>query len=226
MPGAFPYRPKFVDIRVRPPKPGEEEAQAEPDVHTLKPGERPCDHAGCRSAAAARAPKSREMMNEHYWFCAPHAAEYNKSWNYFAGMSDDQVAAWREDDVKTGGRPTWQFKAGRFSREAAAFAARFGSGAAGKGAGAYGDAYNLFGQGGAGPRRATEPARKLGNLESRALAELDLEASADGPAIRARYLDLVKRFHPDSNGGDRSAETKLQRVIKAYKTLQKGKLTA
>ena len=35
----------------------------------------------------------------------------------------------------------------------------------------------------------------------------------------------MKRFHPDSNGGDRSAEDKLTRVIKAYKTLQKAKLT-
>lgn len=223
MPGAFPYRPKFVDIRVRPPKPGEETARPD-DVHTLKPGERPCDHAGCPTPATARAPKSRDMMTEHYWFCAPHAAEYNKGWNYFAGMSDEQVAAWREDEAKTGGRPTWQFKAGRMSREAAAFAARFGSGAAAKGAGAYADAYNLFGQGGADPKRAAEAGRKLGNLESKALAELDLDSGADAPAIRARYLDLVKRFHPDSNGGDRSAETKLQSVIRAYKTLQKAKL--
>ena len=40
--------------------------------------------------------------------------------------------------------------------------------------------------------------------------------------IRARYKDLLKRCHPDMNGGDRSAEHKLQRVIKAYKTLQKA----
>jgi curved DNA-binding protein CbpA len=39
-----------------------------------------------------------------------------------------------------------------------------------------------------------------------------------------RYLELVKRCHPDANGGDRSAEHKLQRVIRAYKTLQKAKL--
>ncbi len=42
--------------------------------------------------------------------------------------------------------------------------------------------------------------------------------------IKARYIDLVKRCHPDTNGGDRSAEHKLQRVIKAYKTLQKAKI--
>ena len=56
----------------------------------------------------------------------------------------------------------------------------------------------------------------------RPLAELDLEESADKAAIRARYAELVKRCHPDANGGDRSAEQRLQRVLKAYKTLQKA----
>ena len=219
---AFRYKPKFVDIRIRPPKPEEDEAQRP----GLKPGERGCDHPGCLSPATARAPKARQLMDEFYWFCAPHAAEYNKGWNFFAGMSDDQVASFQETESKTGGRPTWQFKAGRLSREAAAFAAKFGSGASGKGAGAYADAFDVFGRGGAGPKPGAEPAgRKLGNLERKALGELDLGGEADGPAIRARYLDLVKRFHPDSNGGDRSAEDKLTRVIRAYKTLQKAKLT-
>jgi DnaJ-class molecular chaperone len=42
--------------------------------------------------------------------------------------------------------------------------------------------------------------------------------------IRRRYTELLKRCHPDANGGDRSAEHKLQRVIKAFRTLQKAKL--
>jgi DnaJ-class molecular chaperone len=61
-------------------------------------------------------------------------------------------------------------------------------------------------------------------MERGALAELDLSDEAQGPEIRARYTELVKRCHPDANGGDRSAESRLQRVIKAYKTLQKAKL--
>ena len=43
-------------------------------------------------------------------------------------------------------------------------------------------------------------------------------------AIRARYIELVKRCHPDANGGDRSAEHKLQRVIKAYQALRKANM--
>jgi len=53
---------------------------------------------------------------------------------------------------------------------------------------------------------------------------MNLDASATSPVIRARYTELVKQCHPDANGGDRSAEHKLQRVIKAYKTLQKSGL--
>jgi hypothetical protein len=98
MPGAFQYRPKFVDIRVKPPKADEPDAE---DVNALKPGERACDHAGCRRAATARAPKSREMMNEHYWFCQEHAAEYNRNWNFFAGMSEGEMRAFQKDELFT-----------------------------------------------------------------------------------------------------------------------------
>jgi hypothetical protein len=221
MSGAFQYRPKFKDIRIRPPKPGEEEPAAN-DGLGLKPGQRPCEWAGCRAAATSRAPKSRDMLNEHYWFCQNHAGEYNRSWDFFAGMNEAQVRAAQEARM-VGDRPTWQFKASRFSREAAAFAAKMGSGAPNKGAGTYADPLGVFS---ASQARAEKPApsRRLGRLEQRAMDELDLEAGADGPAIRSRYLELVKRFHPDSNGGDRSTEQKLARVIRAYKTLQAAKL--
>jgi len=116
MPGAFQYKPKFVDIRVRPPA---EEDRTEEDVHALKPGERACDHPGCRLAATARAPKARDMLHEHYWFCQPHAAEYNRNWNFFAGLSDAEVRRRQTEELMTGGRPTWDMKAGRMSREAA-----------------------------------------------------------------------------------------------------------
>jgi hypothetical protein len=211
MSSAFQYRPRFVDIRVRPPKP-EEEARAN-DVNALKPGERPCDHAGCRAAATAKAPKSRDLPGHHYWFCQPHAAEYNRTWNFFAGMSEGEIRARMADELATGGRPTWSFKGGARNREAAA------------NRGFFRDPFGIFGSGKArGDAGHASSDRRLGKLEHAALADLDLDATATGPAIRLRYTELVKRCHPDANGGDRSAETKLQRVLRAYKTLQKAKL--
>src|SRR5712671_4482753 len=185
MPAAFQYKPRFVDIRVRPPS-KEEDARAE-DVTALKPGERACDHPGCRLAATARAPKSRDMLNEHYWFC-------------------------QQEELFTGGRPTWEMKAGRMSREAAAFSNKFRKGEG------YRDPFNLFGKNGGKPMPEAE-GRHLGKIERNALADLDLDANADGPRIRTRYTELVRRLHPDANGGDRAGENRLQRVIKAYQSL-------
>jgi hypothetical protein len=212
MSGAFQYRPKFVDIRVRPPKP-DEDVRAD-DVNALKPGERACDHPGCRVAAATRAPKSRDMLNEHYWFCTPHAAEYNRHWDFFSGMNEAQVRAYQAGS-STGDRPTWAFEASRRSREA--MAARSSTDRA------FADPFGLFA---AARRRAEQAAqeRKIGKIERGALADLDLDASAQPQAIRARYIELVKRCHPDANGGDRSAEHKLQRVIRAYQALRKAKM--
>jgi hypothetical protein len=211
----FEYRPKFFDIRVRPPKVGEDDIKN--DVFALKPGEKRCDHPDCRLAGSAKAPKSRDMPNEHYWFCQKHAAEYNKNWNFFAGMSEGEIRARQETEKVTGGRPTWSFKADSRSREAAAAAARDARHAA--------DPFGLFrAEKARAEAQRTAHERKLGKLERVALADMNLEAGATSAMIRTRYTELVKQCHPDANGGDRSAEHKLQRVIKAYKTLKKSGL--
>lgn len=206
---AYQYKPKFgVDLRIRPPKEGEEEA--ENDVHALKPGEKPCDWPGCRVAGAARAPKSRDLLHDHYWFCTPHAAEYNKGWDFFAGMSEGEIAARQAEERQTGGRPTWAFKAAAGTREQAAKMSR----------GAFRDAYGFFGAPGDAATAGSAHDRRIGKIERKALADLDLEPGVAKSAIRAKYTELLKRLHPDSNGGDRSMEDKLQRVIKAYKALK------
>jgi hypothetical protein len=217
MSGAFQYRPKFVDIRVRPPKP-DEEPPATADVYTLKPGQKPCEWPSCRRAGDSKAPKSRDMPGEHYWFCQAHAGEYNRKWDFFAGMSEGEIRRRQVDEKMTGGRPTWQFKASKFSREAAAFSTKAGTGEG------YADPLNVFGVGRPKKSEPEAPSRRLGKMERQAFADLDLDDCAAPAVIRARYADLVKRCHPDANGGDRSAESRLQRVLKAYKVLQKAKL--
>jgi DnaJ-domain-containing protein 1 len=94
-----------------------------------------------------------------------------------------------------------------------------------KGAGSWQDSFGLFGRRTreqAGP--AGEDTLRLGKLERAALAVLDLDARTDKAGVKARYHEMLKRFHPDLNQGDRGAEAKLQSVIKAYKTLKKAGL--
>jgi hypothetical protein len=205
MSNVFEYRPKFVDIRVKKP-------DADAKFYGREERDYPaCDHIGCARAGRHRAPKSRDRSGEFWHFCLDHAADYNRRWDYFAGMSDAELADYQRRE-ETGHRPTWTFRSGRLDRFSAAV----------RGRGRRGDPFNLFSADEAAP--APTPRRRLTRLQTMALEVLHLDERAGAPEIRARYAELVKRWHPDSNGGDRSAEQSLQRVIKAYQTLKAGGL--
>ncbi|HEX4846705.1 MAG TPA: DnaJ domain-containing protein, partial [Novosphingobium sp.] len=62
--------------------------------------------------------------------------------------------------------------------------------------------------------------------ERRALDQLGLSLDATRHDLRARYSALVRRYHPDRNGGDRSFEAKLGEVIAAYQLLRKAAIFA
>ena len=67
----------------------------------------PCQWPRCEAPATHRAPKGRLRANEYWRFCLEHVREYNNSYNFFAGMSDDAVAQYQKEAV-TGHRPTWK----------------------------------------------------------------------------------------------------------------------
>lgn len=207
MSNAFEYRPKFVDIRVK--KAGAEKRDPAPSAQ-------PCDQIECKRPGVHKAPKSREREGEFWHFCTEHAADYNKRWNYFAGMTETEQANFRKQE-ETGHRPTWTFRGGRLDRNAAS--------AKGLGGGGASDPFAMFGSDGEGSSRApAKQRRRLTRLQATALEVMSLEENATSSDIRTRYAELVKRWHPDSNGGDRGAEEQLQRVIKAYQTLKAGGL--
>lgn len=202
MSNAFEYRPKYVDIRVK--KPGAETLAREPH-------EPACDHIGCARAGVHLAPKGRDHDGQFWHFCFEHAADYNSRWNYFSGMSDAELADYRKRE-EIGHRPTWSFRSGRLDRYSAAMRGF----RAGRGADPFG-MFNFGGDTGKAPRSSR---RRLTRLQILALEAMALDENADATAIRARYAELVKRWHPDANGGDRGAEANLQRVLKAYQTLK------
>src|SRR5688572_30282002 len=71
----------------------------------------PCEWPGCTGTATHRAPKGRLRENEYWRFCLDHVREYNHSYNYFAGMSDEAVTKYQKDSI-TGHRPTWKMGTG------------------------------------------------------------------------------------------------------------------
>jgi curved DNA-binding protein CbpA len=169
-----------------------------------------CEWAGCACEGTHRAPKGRMREREYWRFCLEHVREYNHSYNYFAGMSDDAVLAYQKDAV-TGHRPTWKMGF---------------NGGADKLADST-DPFEVLRELGTGPRARVErpapEARQIRNAERKAFDTLGLEVDATGPEIKARFKELVKRHHPDANGGDRSLEDRLREVIQAYNYLKSVK---
>ena len=175
-----------------------------------------CEWPRCDAPATHRAPKGRLRASEYWRFCLDHVREYNNSYNFFEGMSDDAIAKYQKEDL-TGHRPTWKMGSvgGRRTE-----AKRNSRGSRGSGWAAD-DPFGLFervaGGGHAGP--AAE-GRKVLNAQRRALDVLGLEADAQRADIKARFKVLVKRHHPDANGGDRTSEDRLREIIQAYNYLK------
>jgi len=184
------------------------------------PGEKPanqtCQWEGCEKPATHKAPMGRDREGQYIWLCIEHVREYNKNFNYFSGLGDDDVAKIQKDAL-TGGRPTWTMgvnKDGRGQKSPyshgdprAAIADRVIARSMRR-------TGQTSGKGG--------PIRKLKALEKKAFDDFGMPHAATADELKTRYKALVKRHHPDSNGGDRSTEKRLQEIIKSYKILKQG----
>ena len=128
-----------------------------------------------------------------------------RRYNFFEGMSTEEIteaqsplAGWERRDprlcsCRQRSAPSW----GDFADPLDAISGRFG-------------------------RKQSEATSRFNRAEQRALSVLGLGEAADLKAVRSSYSKLVRRFHPDRNGGDRSHEGKLNEVIEAYQTLRKS----
>jgi len=189
--------PLFDKIRVKPAQ-----------DRRPKAGGPMCAWHGCKEAATHRAPKGRGKENEYWNFCLAHVREYNHSYNFFAGMNDAAVMAYQKDAL-TGHRPTWKMGTGkRFTRPDASEFARGG------------DPFGLFGEGLRAEQKARAETRPVRNAERKALDVLGLEIGATNLEVKTRFKELVKRHHPDANGGDRSSEDRLVEIIQSYNYLK------
>lgn len=173
----------------------------------------PCEWRNCDNPAPHKAPKGRDAEGEFYHFCVDHVREYNKSYNYFNGMSDDQQANFRKDS-ETGHRPTWKMGVNSWGEATTEAGEAHGKTWEGE------NPYDKIGQRSTVESRQTPYKRKLKPLEKKALDVFELGHGATSSEIKSQYKKLVKTHHPDVNGGDRSSEERLSQVITAYNTLK------
>ena len=206
------YKPRHgYDIRVKPPGKKKTKKTQSSFADEIK---RICEVEGCEEVAVVRSARSPRTPNDKIWLCAEHAREHNKKWNYFEGLSATEAQAAKESTIY-GDRPTWSM--GKNERARTAAAAR-GPADMHDAHGVFADAAKSFLE----KRGHYREGRKLPALQVKAFETMDLKTSASSSDIRKRYAELVRRFHPDSNDGDRSAEAQLQEVVRAHAILKKA----
>ncbi len=178
---------------------------------------RVCERVGCQEPGEFCAPGGGGGPNgpgRWRWFCLEHVREFNAGYDWFEGMSADEVfaaqapaAGWRTESVtfspKAGvdGLPRWA----DFADPLDAISARA-------------DGIRS---------RAEREARmamsgKFSKDEVEALEVMGLGSNTDRQKLRRRYSELVRRYHPDRNGGDRRQEQRLGEVVEAYQLLRKS----
>ncbi len=178
---------------------------------------RACSHEGCAERGEFRAPPETKRgapdgPPQWRWFCLDHIRAFNQGYNFFRGMSAEEI-----DEAQ---RPY-----SGWGSETRAFSSAAASGTPPPRWADFDDPLDAIGA--RFKERMAERAQRmdgkpLSGADRDALRTMGLGADADRKALRTRYTQLVRRFHPDHNGGDRTHEKSLQDVIAAYTHLRKA----
>src|SRR5205085_12160551 len=180
-----------------------------------------CEWPDCKAPATHRAPKGRLREREYWQFCLEHVRQYNHAYNFFAGMSEDDIARYQKDAV-IGHRPTWKMGMNGGRATARSWSARFPPDLE-----SAADPLGLFRHFGASPdgeRLRRRETRVIRNAERQALDVLGLEPDATAAEIKIRFQTLVKRHHPDATGGGRPTQNRVRDSIPAYNYLNSNRL--
>jgi len=168
-----------------------------------------CDKNGCTLKGEYKAPKSRLKLNEYYYFCLIHVKEYNKSWDFYKGLTVDQIEkSMRKDTIWD--RPSWPLKGSprKVMEQINEFLIYD---------------YNLF----ENDRNYKKYYKKkfldanLTKDQNIALELFDLKLPVTLEQIKKKYKKLVKIFHPDVNDNNKDAENKFKEINESYKILLK-----
>jgi hypothetical protein len=180
-----------------------------------------CQWRNCSKSGRHRAPKGRDCEGEYYHFCREHVTEYNKSYNYFAGMNDGEVADFQKA-ATTGHRPTWSM--GVHGADPAGWETVRKA----QETGAAQDPFELLksarGRGHENVNPEQVKRRLISKGAKKHLAALNLDETATPDEIKIKFKALVKLHHPDHNGGDRSSEERFREVLAAYNYLKQAGL--
>ncbi len=159
---------------------------------------RGCDCPGCALPGDYRAPRDR-TLSSYYFFCLSHVRDYNSKWDYLSGLSGGEIEKFIRGSI-TGERPTWPL--GNWQQQEQNLRDSV--------------LREFFAD--EAPPASVSPVMPRAARD--ALHELELQPPVNFVAIKAQYRNLVKRHHPDANGGSREAEEKFKSINQAFAMLK------
>ena len=162
-----------------------------------------CEWENCEQSGDFKAPIEKDNSKNYRWLCEEHIKLFNKSWNYFAGMNQNEIENFIKSDI------TWHRPTQKFGSSDNFFNILWNN--------ALNDKFNFFKQ---ENNINNLNGTKLYEKDKDALRIMELELNASWPIIQKRFKTLVKKFHPDKNAGNKQFEDKLKKITLAYSHLK------
>lgn len=170
-----------------------------------------CDHPSCNEEGRFPAPKSRESRDGRWLFCLEHVRQYNSGWDFFRGMSDADIEKYQREDA-LGHRPTWRLGTKPQDEDPKVWVK--------DDLGILADVGIRMGEKPKSQAELRLPPKEREALQTLGFNLAELTLPLGKGVLKKQYKTMVKRYHPDANGGDKEAEERLKSITQAYAYLQ------
>ena len=161
-----------------------------------------CEWQNCKDVGKFKAPTERDNSKKFQWLCEKHIKLFNKNWNYFDGMSQNEIETFIKSDL------TWHRPTQKFGSADNFFNILWNN--------ALSDKFKIF----SNDKASHINKKKLDVKDKDAFIIMGLEAGADWQAVQKKFKSLVKKFNPDKNAGNKQFEDKLKKITLAYSHLK------
>ena len=162
-----------------------------------------CEWSNCKESGEFKAPIEKDNSKKYRWLCKEHIRLFNKNWNYFDGMGQDEIEDFLKSDL------TWHRPTQKFASSDNFFNVLWNN--------ALNDKFTFFKQ---EKKHSNFTNGKLSEKDKDAFKIMGLELNTEWPIIQKKFKTLVKKFHPDRNAGNKEFEDRLKKITLAYSHLK------
>ena len=162
-----------------------------------------CEWSCCNEIGKFKAPTEKDNSKNFKWLCEQHIKLFNKNWDYFDGMSQNEIESFLKSDL------TWHRPTQKFGSADNFFNILWNN--------ALNDKFKIFED---NKSSRFNNNQKLCEKDKDAFRIMDLEFNSDWTTIQKKFKTLVKRFNPDKQSGSKQYEDKLKKITLAYSHLK------